>query len=476
MPVSTSTAVNVSVVSKAPKTDAVVEFANEQGGSPAVEALRGAKLFAGKPNELALTVADDATLAVVGLGDGSVKHVRSGSALAARRLRKQGVASVLLRLEETDEAQVEAAVAGFVIGCFNFTDYRGTAAKPDNGAKKLKIAIATRHKAAVKRGEAIGLAQNFARNVASTPGNDLYPDSLAKIARKLANQHKGLTCKVMDEKKLAEMKMGGILAVGQGSARKPRMIVLEHKGGKKNEKPLLVVGKSITFDTGGISIKPAANMGAMIYDKCGGMAVLGLMHAVAALGVKRNVVGILSAAENMPGDNAYRPGDIITMYNGITVEVTNTDAEGRLVLGDAIAWGCKTYKPSGCVDLATLTGGCVVALGEQRAGSWSNDDDFAADVQSAADATDEPVWRMPLGEDFAEQLRGSVSADVVNSPGRWGSACTAAQFLQHFVPDGTPWVHLDIAGPAETPRDLPLYPKGPTGFGVRTLVKLAENG
>ncbi|MEM6562018.1 MAG: leucyl aminopeptidase, partial [Planctomycetota bacterium] len=297
-----------------------------------------------------------------------------------------------------------------------------------------------------------------------------------KIARKLANQFKGLTCKVMDEKKLAELKMGGILAVGQGSARGPRMIVLEHKGGKKSEKPLLVVGKSITFDTGGISIKPAANMGAMIYDKCGGMAVLGLMHAVAALGVKRNVVGILSAAENMPGSNAYRPGDIITMFNGVTVEVTNTDAEGRLVLGDALAWGCKTYKPSGCVDLATLTGGCVVALGEQRAGAWSNDDAFWNSVESATKAADEPTWRMPLGDDFKEQLNASVSADVVNSPGRWGSACTAAQFLSYFIPDATPWCHLDIAGPAETPRDLPLYPKGPTAFGVRTLLSLAENG
>jgi leucyl aminopeptidase len=204
------------------------------------------------------------------------------------------------------------------------------------------------------------------------------------------------------------------------------------------------------------------------------MAVLGLMHAVASLGTNRHVIGILAAAENMPGPDAYRPGDVLKMFNGVTVEITNTDAEGRLVLADALAWGIKTYKPAACVDLATLTGGCVVALGEQRAGAFGRHDDFWETVRAASDHAGEPLWRLPIGEDFAEQLRSAQSADVVNSPGRWGSACTAAEFLSLFVPEDTKWLHLDIAGPAETSKDLPLYAKGATGFAVRTLVKLAE--
>src|SRR5690606_24985298 len=201
----------------------------------------------------------------------------------------------------------------------------------------------------------------------------------------------------------------------------------------KGAKPLLVVGKAITFDTGGISIKPAANMGSMVFDKCGGMAVLGLMAAVAQLKVARPVVGILAAAENMPGPDAYRPGDILRMYNGVTVEVTNTDAEGRLVLADALAWGIETYKPAACVDLATLTGACVVALGTTRAGAWCNDDAFFGTLSSAAGSAGEKLWRMPLGDDYREMLK-ATSADVVNSPGRQGGSNTAAEFLHHFIP------------------------------------------
>src|SRR5690606_17336727 len=202
----------------------------------------------------------------------------------------------------------------------------------------------------------------------------------------------------------------------------------------KGAKPLLVVGKAITFDTGGISIKPAANMGSMVFDKCGGMAVLGLMAAVAKLKLKRPVVGILTAAENMPGPTAYRPGDILRMYNGVTVEVTNTDAEGRLVLADALAWGIETYKPAACVNLATLTGACVVALGNSRAGAWANDDGLWAALSVASERAGEKLWRMPLGDDYRELLKASVAADIVNSPGRWGGCDTAAEFLHHFIP------------------------------------------
>jgi len=235
----------------------------------------------------------------------------------------------------------------------------------------------------------------------------------------------------------------------------------------------LIVGKAITFDTGGISIKPAEKMGKMVFDKCGGMTVLGLMCAVARLKLPVHVVGILSSAENHISENAYRPGDILRMYNGVTVEVTNTDAEGRLVLGDALAWGIETFKPSAVIDLATLTGGVVVALGRTLAGVMSNNDELVKELSDAANLTGEKLWRLPLGPDQREQIKSDV-ADIVNSAGREGHPLQGGAFLSYFIPDSdkpTPWAHLDIAGVADTDKELPYYKKGATGWGVRTLVE-----
>jgi leucyl aminopeptidase len=242
--------------------------------------------------------------------------------------------------------------------------------------------------------------------------------------------------------------------------------------------PLLVVGKAITFDTGGISIKPADRMGRMIYDKCGGMAVLGLMAAVARLKVPVPIVGILASAENHISDTAYRPGDILRMYNGVTVEVTNTDAEGRLVLGDALAWGIETYKPQAVVDLATLTGGVVVALGKTMAGVMSNSDELVKELTDAGQEAGEKIWRLPLGDDQRDYIK-SDHADIVNSGGREGHPLQGGAFLSFFVPrDGearfVPWAHLDIAGVGDSEKDLPYYAKGATGWGVRTLLEWAE--
>ncbi|MEL7239628.1 MAG: hypothetical protein AAGK78_12275, partial [Planctomycetota bacterium] len=250
--------------------------------------------------------------------------------------------------------------------------------------------------------------------------------------------------------------------------------------GKSKKAPLLVVGKSITFDTGGLSLKPTAGMVSMMLDKCGGMAVLGMMAALAELGTKRHVVGILSAAENAVSSTSYRPGDILKMYNGVTVEITNTDAEGRLVLADALTYGIETFQPQACVNLATLTGGCVVALGHHRAGAWSNDDELWQQLSSAGERAGEKMWRMPLGDDYRDMLKSHV-ADILNSPGRYASCDTAAEFLHHFIPgnvegkDETPWCHLDIAGTASTDKATSLFSRGATGFGVRTLVEWAEH-
>jgi leucyl aminopeptidase len=271
----------------------------------------------------------------------------------------------------------------------------------------------------------------------------------------------------------------------------PRLIILEWKGsgvrvqgsakkkqttGPSPPTPLLLVGKAITFDTGGISIKPREGMHKMVYDKCGAMAVLGAMIAIARLKLPIHVVALLAAAENHVSDTAYRPGDILKMYNGVTVEVTNTDAEGRLVLADALAWGIETYKPAAVVDLATLTGGVVVALGHEFAGLISTNDVLSNEITDAARAAGEKVWRLPLGEEVRELMK-SDHADIVNSGGRFAHPLQGGEFLRRFVPeDGSvPWVHLDIAGVADSEKDLPMYAKGATGWGVRTLVEWLKN-
>jgi leucyl aminopeptidase len=255
--------------------------------------------------------------------------------------------------------------------------------------------------------------------------------------------------------------------------RPPRLIVLEHRGGAKTQAPVAMVGKAITFDTGGISIKPAANMEEMIFDKCGGIAVLGAMAALAALGVKRNVVGVIASAENMPGGNAYRPGDIVTTYDGKHIEIVNTDAEGRVVLADAIAYARQDLNAAAIVDLATLTGACGVALGEYAAGFWSNDDQLRQRVLAAAATAGECIWHMPMFEDYERQIRSDVAL-IKNSGGRLGGACTAAAFLKTFAEE-TPWAHLDIAYTGHREKDRADMARGATGFGIRTLVELVEN-
>ena len=394
---------------------------------------------------------------------------------------------------------VEALAQGFLLGSFEFREYKGKSGgnrKPDEAPKgPTQFSIVTPDatggevRDALERGRVIAEGQNFARTIASRPGNDINPVTLAKVAQELAREV-GLSFRVLDERQMAKLGMGGMLAVGAGSiATPPRMIVLEYrgqgsggrsqaaKGGRSTiRNPLLVVGKAITFDTGGISIKPAEKMGRMIFDKCGGMAVLGMMYAAARLKLPVPIIGILASAENHISSRAYRPGDILRMYNGVTVEVTNTDAEGRLVLGDALAWGIETYKPSAVLDLATLTGGVVVALGKWMAGVMSNDDALVAELDHAAGRAGEKIWRLPLGEEHREYIK-SEPADIVNSGGREGHPLQGGAFLSHFVKydgnDKIPWAHLDIAGPADTEKELPLYTKGSTGWGVRTLVEWA---
>ncbi|MEE8169184.1 MAG: leucyl aminopeptidase, partial [Phycisphaerae bacterium] len=277
-------------------------------------------------------------------------------------------------------------------------------------------------------------------------------------------------CLVLGEKKLAELKMNAMLAVGRASATPPRLIILEHRGARPNDPPIVLIGKAVTFDTGGYSLKSAGSITDMKYDKCGGMAVLGVMAAAARTKVAARIVGVIAAAENAIDRDAYRPDDIITAMNGKTIEVVSTDAEGRLVLADALCYVQKYYRPRVMIDLATLTGACVIALGHHAAALFSNDEDLTTRLIRAADGTGERLWRMPLWPAYRKQIKGA-DADIKNTGGRAAGAVTAAMFLREFVDKKTAWAHLDIAGVAYAEQDSPLCPKGATGFGVRLLMQ-----
>lgn len=314
----------------------------------------------------------------------------------------------------------------------------------------------------------------FTRDLANSPPNVINPVELANRSIDLGKSGK-LNVKVFDKKQIKEMNMNGILSVGQGSTNDPRLIVMEYNKGKSADPPILLVGKGVTFDTGGISIKPSDRMDEMKYDKNGGCTVIGIMKAVCDLDIPINIVGIVPTVENMPSGSSYRPGDIIKMYNGKTVEVLNTDAEGRLILADALSFGISVYKPKYVIDFATLTGACIIALGSNIAGIMGNDQNLTRKLIDISSETGEKIWELPLHDEFFELIKSNV-ANVKNIGGRAGGAITAAAFLANFVND-TPWVHIDIAGTAWTQEgtiEKSYNPKGATGFGLRTIIKFLE--
>jgi leucyl aminopeptidase len=518
----TNTDVSVDVKTKIPSNcEALIVFMAEggkvcgdapellgAGQMQSVERLIKAGAARGKAREVAFDLVecgrdDYRRVYVAGVGPSDkldAEKVRQAAGAVARAVRKHRIKHVAVvppMLSHKGPSGTQAVVTGFLLASYDFAEYRGTGRKKsdaeDDKAQHVNLSILSTDSAArdirvkVEHARVICEAQNYARTIANRPGNEINPPKLAEVARQMCRAV-GLNCRVLDEKEMKRLGMGGILAVGAGSnATPPRLIIMEYKprGGRATKshgtrgagnKPLLVVGKAITFDSGGISIKPAEKMGRMVFDKCGAMAVLGLMVAVARLKPSIPVVGILSSAENLLSETSYRPGDILRLYNGVTVEVTNTDAEGRLVLGDALAWSVETYKPAAVVDLATLTGGCVVALGQTQAGLMGNNDELIDEIKRVAARTGEKVWHLPVGDDQRDQIKSDV-ADIVNSAGRWGSALTAGAFLSYFVPrDGSvPWAHLDIAGVADTEKELPYLGKGATGWGVRTLVEWVES-
>ena len=324
---------------------------------------------------------------------------------------------------------------------------------------------------AIKTAQIIADGAIFTKSIANLPPNECTPATLASFARSMSKKNK-MICKIISEPELQKKGFGGISAVGQGSMNQPRLIVLEHNRGPRSQKPVVLVGKAVTFDTGGISLKPGAAMDEMKFDKCGGCTVLGIMKAVSELKLPVNVVGIVPSVENMPDGKSYRPGDIIKLYNKKTAEILNTDAEGRLILADALAYGEKHYSPRAVIDFATLTGACIVALGTNVAAIVSNDQRLSKKIIDSSKTTTEEVWELPLNQDYMDMIKSDV-ADMKNvGIGKAAGTITAAAFLKNAIED-TPWVHIDIAGVAWTQastKEKSYNPKGATGFGVRLIL------
>ncbi|MDH3278892.1 MAG: leucyl aminopeptidase [Nitrosopumilus sp.] len=324
---------------------------------------------------------------------------------------------------------------------------------------------------AIRTSEIIADGVIFAKSIANLPPNECTPTTLANFAKMISKKNK-MKCHVISKFELKKKGFGGISAVGQGSKNEPKLIVLEHSNGPRNEKPIVLVGKAVTFDTGGISLKPGDKMDEMKFDKCGGCTVLGIMKAVSELKLPINVVGIIPSVENMPSGESYRPGDIIKLYGGSTAEILNTDAEGRLILADALSYGERQYSPKAIIDFATLTGACIVALGTNVAAIISNNEKITKKINDASKNTSEDVWELPLNQDYMDMIKSEV-ADMKNvGIGRAAGTITAAAFLRNAVND-TPWIHFDIAGVAWTQaatKEKPYNPKGATGFGVRLIL------
>jgi leucyl aminopeptidase len=415
----------------------------------------------------------------------STKSLRLAAARAVKSLRSTSAKTLAFDLSlltdgADDHAAGRALAEGISIATFDTKPYAG-AASTKSVNSEVSVKLDSRFHKGFREGLLLGQAVNTARRLAATPPNLAGPSQLTAQAQAIAKQH-GLSFKVIDAKAAAKLGMGGLLAVGAGSADAPRLVILEwNPGGKNTTRPVLLVGKSVTYDSGGLSIKSDGGKG-MKADKSGGCTLLGVMQAIALQKLRTRVVCILAIAENMIDANCYRLDDVITHVNGVTCEITNTDAEGRLVLADALAWGTETYQPTTVIDAATLTGGVLVALGKTTTGAFCNNDELMAKLESAARHSDEKVWRLPLEDELREKMKSAV-ADLHNSsPYRFAHAGTGAAYLSFFVGKDapkqmptTPWVHLDIAGTAVSEGDSDwegLYPTGPTGWGVRTLVKL----
>jgi leucyl aminopeptidase len=422
-------------------------------------------------------------VALVGLGKQSefnLEKLRTAFAKVMQHLRsinvKEAATSIDWNLIPHAKDKVAQAVAeGALLGLYQYTPFKTVDREDLKNMEQLNIIAHEKDfsliEATIKKTQVITQAVYFTRDLVSAPGNEMTPSVLAKKAQEIARR-KNVTCKVLDKVKMKGLGMNSLLGVASGSNQAPKFIILEYFGSKKGKAPIVLVGKGLTFDSGGISIKPAEKMDEMKTDMSGGAAVMGAIMAAADLQLPLNIVGLIPATENMPSGTAYKPGDILKSFSGKTIEVINTDAEGRLILADALAYASK-YKPAAIIDVATLTGACIVALGDDVIGMLGTDDKLKNEINKAAQATGELVWELPLWESYSELIKSDI-ADYKNSGGRAAGTITAAAFLSKFA-GHFPWVHLDIAGPAWSDKDKTYIPKGASGVTVRLLVEFLRN-
>ena len=405
-------------------------------------------------------------------------ELRKVTGAAVRTVRSKAIHRIALVLptgQQTAET-IEAAIEGAVAGAYDPDFYKTDPKKEEVKIESFSLVVPGGDpvlEEALRRGRIIAEAQNFTRDLAAEPANAMTPTVLAEKAREMAADQ-GLEYEILDRDRMQQLGMGALLGVAQGSAEPPALIIIRYKpeGESDSKAHLGLVGKGVTFDTGGISIKPSEKMEEMKYDMCGAAAVLGAMRAIAQLKPSIPVTAVAPAVENMPGSRAQRPGDVVTSLSGKTVEVLNTDAEGRLILADALTYAQRL----GCthlIDVATLTGAVVVALGHVHTGAFTNNQELLGRVMTSARAEGEKTWQMPLDEEYKDLLKSSI-ADLPNIGPRWGGAITAAYFLKEFA-DPAPWVHLDVAGTAWLDESKPFLAKGPTGVSVRTMVHMAAN-
>ena len=413
---------------------------------------------------------------LVGMGSAeAVKGTTRAAGIAGRRANGMGVGAMTLWAPALDGAALEGAVAGSGLGAWVFRDLQ---AAPPPAQRRKPLArvtcvvskVTAAAKAALAAGQAVAEGQRLARQLGMLPGNVCTPEYLARTAREIAKRHR-LKVSVMGRRELTRLKMGSFLAVAQGTRQDPKLIVLEYRGGRRGEAPVALVGKGLCFDTGGVSIKPALGMETMKFDMSGAGAVLGAMEAIARMKLKVNVVGLVGSTTNVVDGDAVKPGDVVRASNGKTIEIQNTDAEGRLVLADVLHYA-KRYRPQAVVDAATLTGACVIALGHVTMGVMGNDQAVVDEVLAATTRAGEPGWPLPMFEEYKELLK-SDSADLRNIGGRSAGTITAGLFLAEFA-EGMPWVHLDVAGTAYSETDLGIMPKGSTGTPVRTFVEFVR--
>jgi leucyl aminopeptidase len=460
---------------------------DEKAGGLISRALAASR-FEGKKEQTLLLLApaglEVTRLLLIGLGKAQTVDdltAEAYGATAVSQLQANGDELLTIAVDPIDRSPLVSAdfaaraAVGAKLRSYRFDKYR-TKEKQDEKPSLKKVVLSLEDHAAAKRryqpldGVAEGVC--LARDLASEPANVIYPESLAEQAKLLAEH--GVDVEVFGEKQMRKLGMGALLGVGQGSDRESQLVVMRWMGAEdKNAAPIAFVGKGVTFDSGGISIKPSANMEDMKWDMGGSAVVIGLMKALALREAKVNAVGLVGLVENMPSGTAQRPGDVVTTLSGQTVEVINTDAEGRLVLADVLWYAQDRFNPRAMIDLATLTGAIIISLGDHYAGLFANDDDLAEKIAESGKKVGEPVWRMPLDDSYDKQLKSDI-ADMKNVGGREGGSITAAMFLKRFIKD-VKWAHLDIAGVTWAKKDNRVTPKGATAFGVRLLDNLVAD-